>query len=156
MGANDSQIEHDVRRLSSQWVAALVHRDTAMLADVMAGDCTFTYPLEGDGTEQFIADVASGDLTVESMVRDNVEVRVFGQTADLRRHREVDLQGSLNRRVLSRDPRLRRTRRPLATCSCSGLSHRLVMLAKSDPLTCAHHARSNRPARIAPNSPAIS
>lgn len=83
MEAADSQIEHEVRRMSSEWVAALVQRDTAMLARIMARDCTFTYPLEGDGTEQFIADVGSGDLTVESMTRDNVEVRVFGQTAVL-------------------------------------------------------------------------
>ncbi|SRR6266404_8267083 len=83
MTAADSQIEHDVRRLSGEWVAALVQRDTATLARVMARDCTFTYPLEGDGTEQFIADVSSGDLKVESMTRDNVEVRVFGQTAVL-------------------------------------------------------------------------
>ncbi len=78
MTAADSQIEHDVRRLSGEWVAALVQRDTATLARVMARDCTFTYPLEGDGTEQFIADVSSGDLNVESMTRD-----VFGQTAVL-------------------------------------------------------------------------
>lgn len=83
MGATDSQIEHDLRRMSSEWVTALVHRDTATLTRIMAQDCTFTYPLEGDGTEQFIADVGSGDLTVESMTRDNVEVRVFGQTAVL-------------------------------------------------------------------------
>jgi len=83
MAATDSQIEHDVRRLSSEWVAALMKRDTTTLARVMARDCTFTYPLEGDGTEQFIADVNSGDLNVESMTRDNVEVRVFGQTAVL-------------------------------------------------------------------------
>ena len=49
----------------------------------MGRDCTFTYPVEGDGTEQFIADVSSGDLNVESMTRDNVEARVFGQTAVL-------------------------------------------------------------------------
>jgi ketosteroid isomerase-like protein len=83
MGAADSQIEHDVRRMNSEWIAALLQRDTAMLAGIMARDCTFTYPLEGDGTEQFIADIDSGDLTVESMTRDNVEVRVFGQTAVL-------------------------------------------------------------------------
>ncbi len=83
MRAADGQIEHDVRQMSSEWVAALVQRDTATLARIMARDCTFTYPLEGDGTEQFIADVGSGDLTVESMTRDNVEVRVFGQTAVL-------------------------------------------------------------------------
>jgi uncharacterized protein (TIGR02246 family) len=83
MDANDRQVEHDVRRMSAEWVAALVQRDIETLVRIMAPDCTFTYPLEGDGTEQFVADVGSGDLTVESMTRDNVEVRVFGQTAVL-------------------------------------------------------------------------
>ena len=83
MGANDSDVEHDVRRMSAEWVAALQQRDTETLSRIMAWDCTFTYPLEGDGTEQFIADVGSGDLKVESMTRDNVEVRVFGHTAVL-------------------------------------------------------------------------
>ena len=83
METTDSQIEHDVRRMNSEWVAALVQGDGNGLARIMAADCTFTYPLEGDGTEQFVADVESGDLSVESMTRDNVEVRVFGQTAVL-------------------------------------------------------------------------
>ena len=83
MGVSDSKVEHNVRRMSNEWVTALRNRDTATLAQIMARDCTFTYPLEGDGTEQFIADVGSGDLKIESMTRDNVEVRVFGQTAVL-------------------------------------------------------------------------
>jgi hypothetical protein len=69
--------------MSNEWINALKERDTEMLAQIMAPDCTFTYPLEGDGTEQFIADVGSGDLIVESITRDNVEVRIFGQTAVL-------------------------------------------------------------------------
>lgn len=83
MPATNSEIEHDLRRMNSEWVAALLHRDTAALSRIMAKDCTFTYPLEGDGTEQFIADVRSGDLVMEAMIRDNVEVRVFGPTAVL-------------------------------------------------------------------------
>jgi ketosteroid isomerase-like protein len=83
MSATDSQIEHDLRRMSSDWVNALVQRDTETLRRVMAPDCTFTYPLEGDGTEQFVADIGSGELAVTSISRDNVEVRVFGQTAVL-------------------------------------------------------------------------
>jgi hypothetical protein len=81
MTPNNSQIERELRRMSSGWITALVQGDTAELARIMAPDCTFTYPLEGDGTEQFIADVGSGDLNVEAMTRDNVEVRIFGQTA---------------------------------------------------------------------------
>lgn len=83
MPSNDCEDEHEIIRLSNEWVAALIGRDTESLARIMARDCTFTYPLEGDGTDQFIADIGSGDLKVEAMVRDNVEVRVFGQTAVL-------------------------------------------------------------------------
>jgi hypothetical protein len=83
MAATNSEIEHALRRMNNEWVAALLHRDTLTLSRIMAKDCTFTYPLEGDGTEQFIADVGSGDLLMEAMTRDNVEVRVFGQTAVL-------------------------------------------------------------------------
>src|ERR1044071_418155 len=79
----DGQIEQQLKRMSSEWITALLKRDGEALARIMAADCTFTYPLEGDGTEQFIADVTSGDLVVESMTRDNVEIRVFGQTAVL-------------------------------------------------------------------------
>ena len=83
MSSDDCKAEHEIIRLNNEWVAALIGRDTESLARIMARDCTFTYPLEGDGTEQFIADIGSGDLKVEAMVRDNVEVRVFGQTAVL-------------------------------------------------------------------------
>jgi ketosteroid isomerase-like protein len=81
MAITDNSVEHNLRRLNAEWVVALLERDTSTLARIMAPDCTFTYPLEGDGTEQFIADVQSGDLIVASMTRDNVEVRIFGQTA---------------------------------------------------------------------------
>ena len=83
MATTDSRVEHNLRRMNSEWITALISRDTAMLERIMGRDCTFTYPLEGDGTEQFIDDVRSGDLIVESMTRDNVEVRIFGQTAVL-------------------------------------------------------------------------
>ena len=32
MAATDSQIEHELRRMNSEWITALVQRDTAMLA----------------------------------------------------------------------------------------------------------------------------
>lgn len=81
MAVNKRDVEHELRRMNVAWVSALIHKDTDELARIMAADCSFTYPLEGDGRDQFISDVESGDLTVESMTRDNVEVRVFGQTA---------------------------------------------------------------------------
>jgi hypothetical protein len=83
MSVSDSEVEHTLRRMSHDWVSALKERNTEGLERIMAPDCTFTYPLEGDGTEQFVSDIESGDLIVEELTRDNVEVRVFGQTAVL-------------------------------------------------------------------------
>lgn len=81
MAVNQGDVEHDLRRMNAEWVSALVHKDAAALGRIMAADCSFTYPLEGDGRDQFIADVQSGALSVEAMTRDNVEVRLFGHTA---------------------------------------------------------------------------
>jgi ketosteroid isomerase-like protein len=81
MPVNQGNVEHELRRMNAEWISALLRRDVDALARIMAPDCSFTYPLEGDSRNQFIADVESGDLRVESMTRDNVEVRVFGQTA---------------------------------------------------------------------------
>src|SRR4030095_11514290 len=83
MSVTDSEVDDALRRMSNDWVSALKERNTEALSRIMAPDCTFTYPLEGDGTEQFVADIKSGDLIVEELTRDNVEVRVFGQTAVL-------------------------------------------------------------------------
>ena len=57
--------------------------DAGALDQIMADDFFFTYPLEGDDKTQFIADVTSGDLKVEHITREQVNVRVFGGTAVL-------------------------------------------------------------------------
>src|SRR5712692_5900572 len=77
------QIEQILRQLNDEWVKALVGRDPETLDRIMADDFFFTYPLEGDDKEQFIADVTSGDLTVEQLTRGKVSVRVFGSAAVL-------------------------------------------------------------------------
>lgn len=74
-------IEQELRQKNDDWVRALVGRDAATLNRIMADDCIFTHPLEGDDKAQFISDVESGDLTVEYMNRDHVDVRIYGSTA---------------------------------------------------------------------------
>ena len=81
--AADFQVAQAVRHLNDEWVTALVQRDARALERIMADDCVFAYPLEGDDKAQFIADVESGQLTVTQMTRDHVSVRVYGQTAVL-------------------------------------------------------------------------
>jgi ketosteroid isomerase-like protein len=81
--AADHQVAQALRHLNDEWVTALVQGDARTLDRIMADDCVFAYPLEGDDKAQFIADVESGELTVTEMTRDHVGVRVYGQTAVL-------------------------------------------------------------------------
>jgi uncharacterized protein (TIGR02246 family) len=77
------EIEQYVRQLNDEWVKAVMRRDAESLNRIMADDFFFAYPLEGDDKAQFIADVTSGDLKVEHIRREQVTVRVFGNTAIL-------------------------------------------------------------------------
>lgn len=77
------QAEHEIRRINKEWVNALLRGDTNTLNQLMADDCIFTYALEGDDKAQFIRDIEAGDLVVEVLNRDNVEVRIYGRTGVL-------------------------------------------------------------------------
>lgn len=82
-GVSDLPAAREIERMNDEWVRALEARDLATLDRIMADDFIFTHPMEGDGKMQFIADVESGDVRVERMGRDQVAVRVFGDTAVL-------------------------------------------------------------------------
>ena len=77
------KVEQHVRQLNDDWVKALVRADGEALNRIMADDFIFTYPLEGDDKAQFIADVTSGYLKIEHISREQVGVRLFGNTAVL-------------------------------------------------------------------------
>lgn len=77
------QTEQALRQMNDEWVKALVRADAATLDRIMADDFFFAYPMEGDDKSQFIGDVASGDVKVESLTRENVSVRIWGSTAVL-------------------------------------------------------------------------
>ena len=77
------EIEQHIRQLNDDWVKAVVRGDGETLDRIMADDFFFTYPLEGDDKTQFIDDVTSGDLKIEHITREQVNVRVFGSTAVL-------------------------------------------------------------------------
>lgn len=79
--ASNISIEQELRQKNEDWVRALVNRDGATLNRIMAEDCVFTHPLEGDDKAQFVSDVESGELRVEYMNRDRVDVRIYGSTA---------------------------------------------------------------------------
>jgi ketosteroid isomerase-like protein len=76
-------VEQHLRQLNEDWVKAMMRRDAETLDSIMADDFFFTDPLEGDDKAQFIADVTSGDLKIEHLVREQVSLRIFGSTAVL-------------------------------------------------------------------------
>ncbi|HAF22274.1 MAG TPA: hypothetical protein DHU55_16460 [Blastocatellia bacterium] len=77
------KIEQLLRQLNDEWVKALVRGDGETLDRIMADDFFFAYPFEGDDKAQLISDVASGDVRVEHLNRENVGVRIWGSTAVL-------------------------------------------------------------------------
>lgn len=77
------EVEQYIRQLNDEWVKAIVRADADALSRIMADDFYFTYPLEGDDKAQFIADITSGDLKIKHIAREQLNVRVFGNTAVL-------------------------------------------------------------------------
>lgn len=75
------EIEQHLRQMNDAWVKALVRRDGETLSRIMADDFVFSYPLEGDDRDQFIGDVVSGNIRVESLSREHLTVRIWGDTA---------------------------------------------------------------------------
>lgn len=77
------EIEQLLRQMNDDWVKALVRADRDTLDRIMADDFIFAYPMEGDDKAQFIGDVVSGDVRVDYLTRENVSVRIWGDTAVL-------------------------------------------------------------------------
>jgi hypothetical protein len=78
-----SETEQLLLQMTDEWAKALVRGDGESLGLIMADDFYFAYPFEGDGKEQFIDDVTSGEVRVEHLTRDNVNVRIWGDAAVL-------------------------------------------------------------------------
>ena len=77
------EIEQHLRQMNDDWLKALVRADGDTLNRIMADDFFFAYPMEGDDKAQFIGDVVSGDIRVENVTRENISVRIWGDTAVL-------------------------------------------------------------------------
>ena len=69
--------------MNDEWVKALVRGDAETLNRIMAEDFFFAYPMEGDDKARFVGDITSGDVRVEYLNRENVTVRIWGNTAVL-------------------------------------------------------------------------
>jgi len=82
VGPTNTGDEESIKFLEEAWVNAILHKDIKALNYVMADDfggigpngCRYT-------KKEAITDIESGSYVVESMVLDNVKVRVYGDTA---------------------------------------------------------------------------
>ena len=77
------QAEKDIKRIGDEWVDALSRGDIDALNRIMDENCIFTYALEGEDKEQFLAEIRSGELRINSLERDNIEIRIYGATGVL-------------------------------------------------------------------------
>lgn len=75
------EIEQLLRELNDDWAKALVRGDVETLDRILADDFFFAYPMEGDDKAQFIGDIMAGNIRVEYLNRENVSVRIWGDTA---------------------------------------------------------------------------
>ena len=75
------QTEQLLREMTDEWAKALLRSDGGALSRIMAEDFFFAYPFEGDDKEQFIDAVTSGEVRVEYLNRENVSIRIWGNTA---------------------------------------------------------------------------
>jgi len=72
----------DVMKLDREWIAALVRRDTTVLERAFADDWTVTTSRSELLTkQQYLTDVASGDLSVKSIEVDGAKIRLYGDAA---------------------------------------------------------------------------
>ena len=75
-------VEQDIRQLDNERIQAQIHADAAALDRIYADDFIGVGPSGTVRTKpQVISDFTSGDLKFQSITTDDVQVRVYGNTA---------------------------------------------------------------------------
>jgi uncharacterized protein (TIGR02246 family) len=78
----DASAEQAVMKIEQDALTALLKRDAVAFAKVFAEDAVLTTPDGGIETKaQVVADVKSGDLTLQSSTISEMKVRVYGDAA---------------------------------------------------------------------------
>src|SRR5882724_2731762 len=81
-GSHQTSVEETIRKLDNERIQAQIHADATALDRIYAADFIGVGPSGRVRTKpQVISDFTSGDLKFQSITTDNVEVRVYGDTA---------------------------------------------------------------------------
>ncbi|MFN7929921.1 MAG: nuclear transport factor 2 family protein [Blastocatellia bacterium] len=74
--------EQAILKLEEEWVAALVKADGAALERLYSDSLTYTHSsAQTDTKAEYIANLKTGKTKYESLVREDVKVRFYGNTA---------------------------------------------------------------------------
>ena len=77
-----TDIEQQIIQLDSQRMQAMINADVDALKPILADDMTYVHTTTALDTKQSLLDaLGSGTLNYQSMVTDDVKVRVYGDTA---------------------------------------------------------------------------
>src|SRR5882762_6943900 len=80
--SHGTSVEEAIRKLDNERIQAQIHADTTALDRIYAADFTGVGPSGTVRTKpQVILDFTSGDLKFQSITTDDVQVRVYGNTA---------------------------------------------------------------------------
>src|ERR1700756_1575867 len=81
-GSHKTSVEETIRKLDDERIQAQIHADAAALDRIYAADFIGVGPSGTVRTKpQVILDFTSGDLKFQSIITDDVLVRVYGNTA---------------------------------------------------------------------------
>ncbi len=80
--AQGNKIEQAILKLETEWVDALVKADIAALERLYSDQLTYTHSSSSTDTKaEYITNMKAGKTKYESLMREDVKVRVFGNTA---------------------------------------------------------------------------
>lgn len=78
----DAKAEEAVRTADKEWAAATIKGDLAALEKILHKDLSYTHSdARNESKSQFIGVLKTGDQKYEMIDFDNIEVRVYGNTA---------------------------------------------------------------------------
>ena len=81
-GSQSRSVEEAIRKVDNERIQAQIHADAAALERIYADDFIGVRPSGTVRTKpQVISDFTSGDLKFQSITTDDVQVRVYGNTA---------------------------------------------------------------------------
>ncbi len=80
--AQGNKVEQAILKLETEWVEALIKADIAALERLYSDQLTYTHSSGPTDTKaQYLTNLKAGKTKYESLVREDVKVRVYGNTA---------------------------------------------------------------------------